>query len=378
MCRTRIFSSRSRNIWWGLTISNTINKIVHHLRHKKYLRKLNKNLSRLNLNSSEKSNPSSLKSNKPIVEIVTLGNINDASYRLKIDSLIKEKSKSFDFRKYGQGNENTVAVLIHKRSSVYALKPDFKKNRPNAVVMLFISDLVKSESEKFVNIPEFIDVILVPTYEMKYHLESLTKCKVELLLDPIDFNFNKSLNSKRESLTKKIIKVVWFGNPESYYKSMGCFEESLEDLTSSKEIEFHIVSKNSFNFTKKFYIFHDYKITTFQNLIEEFDICISSHTPSDFSISTFWKSENKAILAINRGLPVVASRTPAHERLFDECNLIQYLFSSGEELKANLRKLNSEKERKKFLNSSQNYVLEKYSSKKISDDWHFIYKKYSS
>lgn len=79
------------------------------------------------------------------------------------------------------------------------------------------------------------------------------------------------------------------------------------------------------------------------------------------------------MLAINRGLPVVASRTPSYERLLTECGLDKYLFSSNAELMEVLRSLKLAQERKRYLHASQDIVLNKYSCKKMVDDWYRIY-----
>ena len=94
-----------------------------------------------------------------------------------------------------------------------------------------------------------------------------------------------------------------------------------------------------------------YKLLTFVSL---------SHASFDFSISSFLKSENKAVLAINRGLPAVASRTPAYERLLIGCGLEEYLFSSNIELIDALKRLQHHHERERYLKLSQGTILQKY------------------
>jgi len=97
--------------------------------------------------------------------------------------------------------------------------------------------------------------------------------------------------------------------------------------------------------------------------------------PADLDINTYCKSENKAVLAINRGVPVIASRTPAYERLLTSCGLEEYLFTSNAQLVDSLNRLRAQGERNRYLQLSQEMVLENYSSQKMVQDWLEIYQR---
>lgn len=313
-----------------------------------------------------------VKNKKPIIEVLTTGRLISAGFRLRLYAILQHKKSQFHFCQYGEGGEDTRAILINKRQTLRAIvdtkQNPFRQRRPHAVVMLLISDFVESEFKKYQELPSFVDVILVPTKIMKYQLEAIAHCKVEVLKDAIDFDLNDS-RSLKKSMSTQALKVVWFGRAESYAKSMRPYEAVIKTLVEKGDITFHLIANAEVYETGSFFTVHRYEHKTFLKLLTSFDVCIVNHMPMDFSMSTYWKSENKALLAINRGLPVLASRTPAYEDLLSTCGLSQYLFSSPHDLKRQLLQLKSLSHRKAYLAKSQSYILKHYTSYQIANDW---------
>jgi len=216
-----------------------------------------------------------------------------------------------------------------------------------------------------------VDVFLAPTPEMRDYIQTFTDKRVEVLFDPIDFGLDASLEP---ALRPGPMKVVWFGYPESYNKSMAEYQKCLVEMHQAGEIEYHIVTKNNQYGRTPNCVIHEYVSDRFLALLETFDACVVSHMPLDLSASTLWKSENKAVLAINRGLPTVASRTPAYARLLSACGLAEYLFSARAELAAALRRLSDPAERRRYLGQSQALVLAGYCARKMAEDWLGLYR----
>ncbi|MGO8754034.1 MAG: hypothetical protein ACLQHK_02240 [Gallionellaceae bacterium] len=312
---------------------------------------------------------------KDIIEILTFIDSEHALQRMKLDAITHIKKNDFDFRRFGEGGEQTACVLIN------GLEMDFDNNpwlietlrgrARTAVIMLFIADLYPRMMQLLPTWSAMVDIFLVPTPEMRNFLRAFTDCRVEILFDPVDFCLNDSLVKPGNN---DPFKVVWFGYPESYQKSMVTYEKSLRLLHQSNEIEYHIVSKHSQYGRTASCVIHEYVPNVFLSLLNTFDVCVLSHVPCDFFTNTYWKSENKAVLAINRGLPCVATRTPAYERLFTRCGLQDYLFSSNAELASSIRRLKSWQERDRFLSQSQHIVLENYSALKMAEDWLHFYR----
>lgn len=306
------------------------------------------------------------------LEVLSPFSMYEPIHRMKITGLISQLKQVFSFQDFGSGKENPDGVLINCLHQDIIDNPEFldilEKRTSDAVVMMIMADFYPNSIEYLNKWSTFVDVFLVPTPEMRDFVQIYTKRKVEVLIDPIDFGL---LSSKKvESEKNSGMRVVWFGYPESYNKSMMPFEKVLTDMHQSGEIEFHIISKSeSYGETPNGFI-HEYNPDTFLDLLSNFDVCVLSHFPFDFSISTSWKSENKAGLAINRGLPVVASRTPAYSRLLENCNARTSLFSTSVELKSAITRMQNPDIRKAYLESAQDFVLQNYSVENLAK--HFM------
>ncbi len=309
--------------------------------------------------------------NKEVIEVLSPFGNGEPIHRMKICGLVSNLEDIFDFREFDSSSEKPVGLLINCLHQDVIGDPNFIKvlseRAKYSVVMLMLADFYPTSIEYLQKWSEFVDIFLVPTPEMQKFIQIYTHKKVEVLIDPIDFGLMAS-EKKRSDITRGM-RVVWFGYPESYGKSMSLFEGRLIEMHRTGEIQFHIISKNDSYGESPTGFMHEYTPETFPGLISHFDVCVLSHMPFDFSISTQWKSENKAVLAINRGLPVIASNTPAYQRLLKACNQEEFLFSTKDELSTGLRKLMDPQERARYLDASQDIILKRYSAKRMSEDW---------
>lgn len=309
--------------------------------------------------------------NKKIVEIISPFSDLEPIHRMKVLELVKVAAIKFSFHEFGKADSLPSIILINCLHLDLVKNEDFTKaleqRSHNAVVMLLMADFYPSSLEYLKLWENYVDVFLVPTPEMQDFMKIFTKKSVNVLIDPIDFGLTDSrmVGVKLSSP----LKVVWFGYPESYAKSMEMYADVLTELHRQGQIEFHIISKNEAYGEFSGGVMHEYHPDTFLDLLCQFDVAVLSHFPFDFSISTQWKSENKAVLAINRGLPVVASNTPAYQRLLKACSQEQFLFSTKDELSVRLRKLMDPLERIRYLEASQDVILRGYSAQKMSEDW---------
>lgn len=312
---------------------------------------------------------------RDVVEVLSPFGHEEAVHRMKFESLIRLEPGGYRFIQFAPRRDPVAAVLINS----LRISPDEKheymrglRNRAqHAVIMLFIADFDRDSIEKLRRWADVVDVFLVPTQEMRNFIQLFTSRPVEVLIDPIDFQLTTSV--RKPAGDGGILKVVWFGYPQSYPSSMGIYGEALRDLHNRGEIEYHVVTKSVEYGSVPGFIVHEYVAESFPSLLQTFEVSVLSHYPLDFSMSTYWKSENKAVLAINRGLPVIASRTPAYERLLKKCGLEEYLFNSVEELVSAIRKLKQNQERIRYLDLSQQLVLEDYSCRKMAEDWLELY-----
>lgn len=313
---------------------------------------------------------------KRIIEVLTPFDSREAVQRMKIDTLVRYKADEFNFVNFGEIDTPT-AILINSLNSHRvsigpgsALFSSLEKKTETAVIMLFVGDIFPASIPVLRMWSSIVDIFLVPTPEMRNFVSAFTDRRVEVLIDPIDFELQDSYAGRPHGGPTK---VVWFGYPETYPKSMGEYEATLQGLQKSGEIEYHVITRNKFYGDAGWLTIHEYDPSTFIPLLQSFDVCVVSHIPFDFTLGTYFKSENKMILAVNRGLAVVASRTPAYERVLSKCGLDAFLFSSKGELTAALKKLQSWTDRKNYLSRIQGYVLENYTSMKMAEDWGKLY-----
>jgi hypothetical protein len=242
--------------------------------------------------------------------------------------------------------------------------------------MVLIADIFDWEFEEYKSLHEYADVVIVPTIEMKNFIAPMVKCDVEVLIDPVDYCLLESIKNPVEIKSDKPNRLIWFGYPQSYQKSMLPYENLLRKLANEGAIEFHVISSEMPKSILDFGIFHKYDSNSFLDLMADFDTCIVNHMPYDLSLATYFKSENKAVLAINRGLIVVASRTPSYERLFKSLGIEEYLFSSINDLELILKELSIGDKKLKYLHKCQDYIDEIYSPIKYSEQWLKIFTNY--
>jgi glycosyltransferase involved in cell wall biosynthesis len=77
------------------------------------------------------------------------------------------------------------------------------------------------------------------------------------------------------------------------------------------------------------------------------------------------KSPNKLSLAISLGVPCIVSRTPSYRDLLKECFLEEYCFSSSKEFKELIIKMKDHNLRNKYLEKSQDIIVNKFSYKNL-------------
>lgn len=304
-----------------------------------------------------------------LIELVNLLGPRDPLHRMKTRSLERYLD---DFAVVSARSVRTPAAVL-LRASLRADPPSdllhhLRQRHAEAVVMMYLPDFSQVHERALAVFDRCVDVFMAPTPEMRDFVAAFTPASVEVLIDPIDF----SLDACQPNPVRKSpgpLRLMWFGYPESFDKSMRRYLPVLRTLVDAGEIEFHVITRNRTYGAQSFLTVHEYDATTFPALARSFDACLLSHQPFDFSAATSMKSENKAVLAIALGLPVAASRTPAYARLMRECALDDFLFASCDELVAVVRRLIDSGCRRDFLRACQPQVLRRYSGRQMALDW---------
>ena len=180
------------------------------------------------------------------VEIVSRYGLEEPLFRMKFLGFAKAFPNRFRFVKYGDGDVNTKALLINKVDGMVLVHPEFREKRPAATVMLFLADLHPEDLPRIRAHETRIDLIVVPTQEMRDFLSALVSTPVFILTDPIDFWITEPHRKPRQSSSgKRPLRVIWFGYPESYRRSMLPYDGVLRSLVSRGLIEMTILTSRT-------------------------------------------------------------------------------------------------------------------------------------
>ncbi|MCJ2011569.1 glycosyltransferase [Methylobacterium sp. J-076] len=277
----------------------------------------------------------------------------EAVMRMKFGALRSYLEDRVSFSNFSNHSTVADAILVNHLDPLEHRAGElrnFRQKNPLAPVVALISDFYPRVATQVEQFRDVVDTFVVPTEEIKTCLQSSTDRCVIAIPDPIDFLLEKSLPKKH--VEKKPLDVVWFGYPESFTKSMEHYSKRLEQYHARRRIRYHIITDvRGFDPINNALI-HQYNHDSFHHLLPMFDLCVLSHIPNDFQVATFFKSENKAVLAINRGVPVIATRTPAYQRLLESCGLEQWLFSSVPEMEHCIDRIEDPAARNSYLRMS--------------------------
>jgi len=129
-------------------------------------------------------------------------------------------------------------------------------------------------------------------------------------------------------------KLVWFGFPESYSKSMLTIAPVIQSALRCGSIDsFTIISLPALKaYLPNEFEFIEYDENTISKKLLEFDYSLLSHFPLDGHINTYIKSSNKAIYSVMSGLLPICSSTPNYQDFMSEMGLERFSFQSPDEL----------------------------------------------
>lgn len=306
------------------------------------------------------------------IEVLSTFGKKDPIFRAKILGLAHGLRASHIFESF-TSDKPCQALLLRldlTRDIPPSLLDALRKKSQYTQIHLFVPDFEAKHESTLASLNDYVHVYLVATPELRLLLSFKVSGIVYHLPDPIDFCI--STNHQRTHIGPKFdapLRLAWFGYPESYLKSMLSLEPTFKMLAENNQALLSVYTNVSHAGPKPFGHIKPYHVDTILNEIDQNDVAILSHYPHDFSINTYFKSENKAVLAINRGLPVIASNTPAYARLLGGFGLNEYLFNSKESLIAAVTRLRSAEERNAYLNCCQSQITAEYSYIKIAAQW---------
>lgn len=292
---------------------------------------------------------------------------NEVTYRITFLGLIKASSETDIHYEYVQNLITYPDVILTQRQlnpndpQLTSFLKDCKSNGTKLIV--FVNDIYPEDGWRLQRWSELADLILTPTELHKQFIQALVDTPVEVMIDAIDYNLEECLPLREPS---NVPKICWFGYPESYWKSMHLYHETLKEYVDKGLIDFQLISSTSLDVGFPVIPFNN---STFVETLREFDGCVLSHTPLDYNINTFVKSPNKLVLAITLGVPCITSNTPSYSKILSDTGLPQFKFSEGPSFRKALDNLLSFENRKNYLACSQQYVLNNYTYRKMAEQF---------
>lgn len=197
-----------------------------------------------------------------------------------------------------------------------------------SVVVCFGSDIFNFS--EYANACRVADVFVCPSNIHKLILKTTLNKPIEVLAEAVDpfitkFTVTPSFESRR---------LVWFGFPENYHKSMLTIAPVIQVAIKSRWIDsFTVISLPSLKeHLSNDFSFIPYDEKTIAITLRDYDYSLLSHFPLDGDINTYIKSPNKAIYSIMSGLIPICSSTPNYQENLSKMNLDKFLFGSPGEL----------------------------------------------
>jgi hypothetical protein len=167
-----------------------------------------------------------------------------------------------------------------------------------------------------------------------------------------------------------IVRLVWFGAAGSESPRFGMIDierviPELNELSHHLKIQLSIISNSkekykkylaSARFLTKYY---EWNGLTFPYIMQKHDISL---IPIDQNPFTIYKTNNRAVLSLLLGLPVVADRIPSYEVLSD--------FIRFGDWKRNIETYSKNVSLKeKDVSLGKNFIMETYNANVVSDQW---------
>ena len=197
----------------------------------------------------------------------------------------------------------------------------------------------------YTDLHDIVDLYVMPTelhqqalqaqvYKPVYHLP---EC-----VDPIGLGDKHDDSASLPDTGRK--RVLWFGYPDSFYKSMASLMPIIQLSLEHGFIDSFSLITDEQQFNKNYPNRHQlsiipYNTLTFSSDVQAFDYCILSHFSLDLALNTYIKSPNKAITALCAGIVPIVSSTPNYRSLLDRFSMQRFLFSSPGELGGILSRL---------------------------------------
>ncbi|HEY9768117.1 MAG TPA: hypothetical protein V6C71_06350 [Coleofasciculaceae cyanobacterium] len=236
-------------------------------------------------------------------------------------------------------------------------------------------------TERLQTMLELVDVVSVSTPELKNLIGGKTDKIPVVIDDAIELPRLNILSKEYLKLRQKITKIknnclniIWYGNAGTTNPPYGMIDlvkvlPSLEKLNQNIPLSLTVISNSKTSF--KQYVssakipvkYHPWQLSSFPYIFSQNDVCI---IPISLNQLTRCKTNNRLVLSLLLGVPVVADKIPSYEE-FSEF----VLFSNWEK---NLHRyaLNSML-RQQHIEQGKEYIVAKYNRNRVVSQWSALF-----
>ncbi len=239
-----------------------------------------------------------------------------------------------DFDKLSELKNNNLIINFFYKDKAAVLELGLIQ-LSQAIVVCFGSDIFSFTD--YANACSVTDVFVCPSKIHQLILKTTVNKPVLRLIEAVD-PLIQELALEPNFSTRKL---VWFGFPESYSKSMLTIVPVIQSALRCGWIDsFTVISLPALKaYLPNEFEFIEYDENTISKKLLEFDYSLLSHFPLDEHINTYIKSSNKAVYSVMSGLFPICSSTPNYQDFMSEMGLERFSFQSPNELAEILTRL---------------------------------------
>jgi hypothetical protein len=236
--------------------------------------------------------------------------------------------------------------------------------------------------ERLQRMIDTVDAVSVSTPELGKLIQGKEVVVIDDAIEQPQISFLTNSYLKLKSLFRGFegnsLRVVWYGNNRTaaWEQPTGIIDVAkvipfIEKLHTEIPVTLTIISNSRDAFEK--YVnktsfpvkYHEWNRKSFYRLFQQNDVCIIPININPFSIC---KTNNRMVLSILLGIPVIADKIPSYEEFSDFV-----LFSDW---KNNLRKYALNRElRQQQVKDGRNYILSKYNRDRVVFQWYSLFQK---
>jgi len=239
---------------------------------------------------------------------------------------------------------------------------------------------LRERAERLGRMIKVVDAVSVSTPELGKLIEHGDCVVIDDVVEAPPGNVSSLLSGLRDRLTDIVsaspLRIVWYGNAGPDGPTFGLSHlprvlPDLEALNAQTDIELTVISNSEELFRKhlgqvSFPVrYYEWNYKSFPRIFRRQDLCIIPVAANPF---TACKTNNRLVLSLLMGVPVIADPIPSYEEFRDFV-----LFSDWPN---SLRAYATDKKlRRRHVRGAQHYIRSKYNKDRVVSQWSALFER---